>query len=145
MITCNWLLEAVMDALLEDYAQYRREALLLGYKLYYLEKLTVKLRKQGSNVSKLEGVIEKLRQDYVGVVEDLDAFFESQLGKLICEFTGTTPAKARERARKYVKEIILKEIPEIKRKAKEETLLLFRGNVEYGRILLQPGEDFAYP
>ncbi|MDP2718646.1 MAG: hypothetical protein Q8P44_02255, partial [Dehalococcoidia bacterium] len=77
MISCNWLLEAVMDVLFEDYTRYRREALLLGYKLFYLEQLTGKLRRQGSNVSRLEVIIEQLRRECNTEVEDLDAFFDS--------------------------------------------------------------------
>jgi hypothetical protein len=88
------LLKAVIEDLVEHYAEVYREALEREYLLLYLSEEIDKLKRQGYNTGPLEEAKAELNEDVY--VEDLDCFFSSRLFHVACEVMGWEP-KTKER------------------------------------------------
>ncbi|MCL6635971.1 MAG: hypothetical protein K6T29_09450 [Peptococcaceae bacterium] len=88
------LLKAVIEDLVEHYAEVYKKALEREYLLLYLSEAIEKLKRQGYDAGPLEKVRAELSEDVY--VEDLDCFFESCLFRVACEVMGWEPA-AKER------------------------------------------------
>jgi hypothetical protein len=107
------LLKAVVEDVINHYAEYYSTALLTEYKLLYLSEEAQKLQRQGYDTSHLNKIRDELSKDVY--VDDLDCFFESRLFHVACAVMGWEPEEKRKEIKKIARERV--DINEIKERA----------------------------
>jgi uncharacterized protein with ATP-grasp and redox domains len=110
------LLKAVVEDVINHYAEYYSTALLTEYKLLYLSEEAQKLQRQGYDISRLNKIKDELSKDVY--VEDLDCFFESWLFAVACAVMGWEPEAKEKEIKKIARNRV--NLAEVKEEAWQE-------------------------
>lgn len=115
------LAAAVFARLVEDYARYYEEALLREYRIHYLSRALEACEREGRDASLLRQVLEEAEKDVE--VEDLDSFFATPLGALVCEFLGVDARAAVAAVRRHARRAVPEK--DVRRRAFQEARALY--------------------